>query len=129
MIKNSCVAETEVVTPIETLTDNEENVIIIPVPMKARKKSTGWTKPRYELSIVEGGVKVNKGTFCTFKQIADRLAAFNPVEYDGMKPAVCKYIHSTEKRKRYRNIMIEKYIQPALEPVLTANELSIKNEN
>lgn len=129
MIRNSCVADTETVNPIETLTDKEENVIIIPIPKKARKKSTGWTKPRYVLSIMEGGVKVNKGTFCTFKQIGDWLSAFNPVEYDGMKPAVCKYIYSTEKRKRYRNIMIEKYTQPAPEPVIAVNELPINNEN
>lgn len=129
MIKNSCVAETETVNPIETLTDKEENVIIIPVPMKARKKSTGWTKPRYELSIMEGGVKVKKGTFCTFKQIGDWLSAFNPIEYEGMKPAVCKYIYSREKRKRYRNIMIDKYINPAPEPVIAVNELPVNNEN
>lgn len=134
MTKNSCIPDKDKSeeTVIDTLTDTDtetpetpevvlnetENVIVIPIPKKARKKSIGWTKPRYNLFIMEKGNKIHKGMFCSYKQIADFLSAFNQ-EYEGMKPGVVKYIHnSTEKKKRYRNVIVEKYIQPAPEPVI-----------
>ncbi len=105
--------------PMPTLTDEavviDEPVSKIVKARKERKKSSGCQIQRYTLLIYDRATKqrVSHGTFSSFQLIAKFLSAFND-EYEAIQPAACKYIMKNEKRRKSRNITIERTLaQPS----------------